>query len=165
MQFDPSSAESIRKAQKCFKNAEIKNYLIYISSNFQVLTETITKLEKTGSPLTESVSMVDNVLNTLKMSPGENARKAFLKLQSVLEKNPDFSILQSVAKISSGGNGELSRNITPETGVMLKYAPVTSCDVERSFSAYKMVLSDRRHRLTPENLEKNMLVYCNSKHD
>nr|CAH7755191.1 unnamed protein product [Callosobruchus chinensis] len=37
-----------------------------------------------------------------------------------------------------------------------KFCPVTSVDVERSFSAYKLVLSDKRHKFTPENLE-NML--------
>ena len=43
-----------------------------------------------------------------------------------------------------------------------KYASLTSCDVERSFSIYKNILTDRRTSLTPEHLE--MLLICNYAH-
>ena len=36
----------------------------------------------------------------------------------------------------------------------LKYAPVTSCDVEESFSMFKNVQSDKRMSLNEDNLEK-----------
>jgi hypothetical protein len=87
MQFD--SVQSLSAKHKIvLKMRTLKIvWFKYISSNFQVLTQTITKFEKTGSPLTESASMqtsmVDNVLNTFKIAPGKIARKAFFKLQSV----------------------------------------------------------------------------------
>jgi hypothetical protein len=37
---------------------------------------------------------------------------------------------------------------------VLKFSPVTSCDVERSFSAYKRILFDRQLSMTAENMEK-----------
>jgi hypothetical protein len=40
-----------------------------------------------------------------------------------------------------------------------KFAPVTSVDVERSFSIYKNILSDNRTSFSPENLEK--YIICN----
>jgi hypothetical protein len=45
----------------------------------------------------------------LKIAPGEIARKAFLTLQTVSEKNADFSILQILAKISSGDKWQTSQ--------------------------------------------------------
>ena len=41
----------------------------------------------------------------------------------------------------------------------LKYASVTFCDVEGSFSMFKNVLSDKRMNLNEENLEK-LVMHC-----
>jgi hypothetical protein len=49
---------------------------------------------------------------------------------------------------------------TPEKITLLKYTPVTSCDTERSFSAYKHILSHKRQSMTPENTEKILILYC-----
>jgi hypothetical protein len=42
------------------------------------------------------------------------------------------------------------------------YAPLTSVDVERSFSHYKNLLTDRRHKLTNANIEKLIVIQLNS---
>ena len=41
------------------------------------------------------------------------------------------------------------------------WMPVTSVDVERSFSNYKHLLNDRRERLTEENTRRLMILYYN----
>ena len=41
----------------------------------------------------------------------------------------------------------------------LKYAPVTSCDVEESFSMFKNVQSEKRTSINENNLEK-LVVHC-----
>ncbi|KAF0737604.1 Uncharacterized protein FWK35_00020288 [Aphis craccivora] len=46
--------------------------------------------------------------------------------------------------------------------VHLKYAPVTSVDVERSFSSYKNILSDRHRSFLFENLKNHLIVQCNN---
>ena len=33
-------------------------------------------------------------------------------------------------------------------------------DVERSFSAHRLILSDKRKKLTPQNLEELVVGYC-----
>jgi hypothetical protein len=50
-------------------------------------------------------------------------------------------------------------DIAPEKISLLKYAPVTSCYVKRFFSAYKHILSDKRQSMTPQNMEKILIVY------
>ena len=45
----------------------------------------------------------------------------------------------------------------------LKYAPVTSCNIEDSFSMVKNMLSDKRMSLNEENLEKLVVHYFRKK--
>ena len=40
-----------------------------------------------------------------------------------------------------------------------KYCRITTVDVERSFSAYKLFLTDKRHKRSPEHMEKLILQY------
>ena len=59
-------------------------------------------------------------------------------------------------------SGEFVENFNVDTSSLgsLKYAPITSVDVERSFSIYKYMYSDRRHKFLMENFENNLIVYC-----
>ena len=41
------------------------------------------------------------------------------------------------------------------------WLPVTSVDVERSFSQYKYLLNERRESLTDENTRRLMMLYYN----
>jgi hypothetical protein len=66
MSFDGSSAVAIQKAQSIMKKPGIKNQLIYVRSNFKIIYESITQLEKNGLPLTDSIKIVENVFTSLK---------------------------------------------------------------------------------------------------
>ncbi|KAJ4435823.1 hypothetical protein ANN_18442 [Periplaneta americana] len=68
--------------------------------------------------------------------------------------------LRTASDILPGKNTDLQCNIPVQLVSTLKYAPVTSVDVERSFSAYNFVLSDRWHCFLAENLEKVLIIYC-----
>ena len=48
----------------------------------------------------------------------------------------------------------------PSNAAAMKYCPIVSVDVERSFSVLKNAFSDRRHNLTEENLAKIMICNC-----
>ncbi len=47
-----------------------------------------------------------------------------------------------------------------EDVVELKYAPITFVDVERSFSLFKHVFSNRRQNVTAQNLSKTRDSIC-----
>lgn len=69
-----------------------------------------------------------------------------------MDRNPDFDTVR-----------EIALNSTEESDANLyKFAPLTSVDVERSFSTYKWLLNVKRNRLKIENLEKVMIIYFNS---
>ena len=41
------------------------------------------------------------------------------------------------------------------------FAPITSCDVERSFSKYNFILSDGPQNFTFESLKQYVIINCN----
>ena len=90
---------------------------------------------------------------------GTIGRKIREQLKNVLEKNEGYFFLLNVAKIISD---DFVENFNVDTSSLgsLKYAPITSVDVERSFSIYKYMYSDRRHKFLVENFEKHLIVYC-----
>jgi hypothetical protein len=45
---------------------------------------------------------------------------------------------------------------------LFKYAPLTSCDVKRSFSMYKKILSDNNRSFSFENLKIHVVIHCNA---
>jgi hypothetical protein len=79
-----------------------------------------------------------------------------------LKETLDFRYLP-VCQVLKRENVDSPENIAPEKIPFLKYAPVTSRDAERAFSAYKHILSDKRQLMTPENMEKILIAYCASK--
>jgi hypothetical protein len=52
-----------------------------------------------------------------------------------------------------------AEDISPGKFNLLKFASMTSCDMERSFSVHKRILSDRLLSITTENI-KYLLVHC-----
>ena len=57
-------------------------------------------------------------------------------------------VLSSVNKYLQGDSVDLPQEISPEFVSSYKYCSMTSVDVERSFSAYKHILTNRRHKFT-----------------
>jgi hypothetical protein len=60
--------------------------LTFIQSNFRCLPVNITKLESSGLTLFESINVVNNTRETLKMTNGKVGKEIFDKFQNVIEK-------------------------------------------------------------------------------
>lgn len=158
MQFKAEEATCIKK--ELFSKSTMKINLIYISNNFKIITETITKLKSVGTPLAESMKMFNSLREHInKLGEGKVASLIKNKITQVVNKNPGFHTLDTLSKIYLGHDVLMPENLTMEQANDFKYAPVTSCDVERSFSLYKNVLTDRRHNLTLSNLEMILICY------
>lgn len=159
--FDPNCSIAVEKCINIFKDPTISNKLATVNSNFTFIALAIEKLENRSLSLEESVNIIYDVKNKLKITSASNSlvkQKVNEKLDTVLKNNPGFTKLQAINNIL---NGDFSKpvDMDPDTICKFKYAPITSCEVERTFSFYKHVLSDRRQNLTVENLEKYMVVY------
>ena len=68
--------------------------------------------------------------------------------------NRDLEKIRNVASVLKGYNDKIVEYMEPEVLACFHYAPITSVDVERSFSALEHLLSDRRHNLSFDNLKK-----------
>jgi hypothetical protein len=88
--------------------------------------------------------------------------KLYPQVAGCVKKKPwifDIYIVYQVLT-RNGHDVDPTEDTAPEKIPFLKYTSVASCDVERSFSAYKHILSDKRQSMTPENMEKILIVYC-----
>ena len=83
-----------------------------------------------------------------------------IKLDNVLKKNPGFERIKTIAGVISGTTSTLPEGMGPGDVAMFKYCSTACMDVERSFSMYKNILSDKRQKLTKESLKNIMLCHC-----
>jgi hypothetical protein len=134
-----NNSKAIRNIQTLISLNDLSDSLIEISE-FTFLTHSITKLEGQGLRLKEQIEILDCVKSKLKGKPLE-------KLEKSLNKNPDF------LKFTNPDNDH-------DFKIQIKFAPLLSVDVERSFSNYKSILTDRRHNLTEDIIEHfNVINY------
>ena len=67
----------------------------------------------------------------------------------------------SIGKILSGqaldAVSDPEIELSPNVLAQMKFSPITSRHVERSFSDYKFILTDKRTSFTPENLEMHVI--------
>lgn len=135
--------------------------LNFIKAHFSKLPETIKKLESSGKSLVENFQTVENFCEELFSTPGPLAESVSEKMKSMLKRNPGYALIKQVSHILDGSSEDTPEEIKPELISKFKFAPVTSCDVERSFSSHKNILTDKRQRLTPQNIEKMLIIYSN----
>ncbi|XP_015375258.1 PREDICTED: uncharacterized protein LOC107169847 [Diuraphis noxia] len=91
--------------------------------------------------------------------------KSYDKFQNVIEKNAGFKTLVQISKIHSGEVDTMEgieQDLKVEDLAFFKYAPITSVDVERSFSRYKNLLSDNRRSYKFDQIKKTIVSQCNA---
>lgn len=148
--LNSNEAESIRQAKNVFKKQNLKVDLQYIYDNFEIIQIAITRLEKRDLSIIEAFEIFDEVRLAIEWTMNN---KFIHKLNQLINRNPDFDVLR-----------EICEKINQESDIYIyKYAPLTSVDVERSFSMFKWILTESRNRLTMANLEKIIIIYYNSK--
>ncbi len=74
-----------------------------------------------------------------------------------MSNNSGYKTVSSIAKVLRGEDNasilNLDVNLTVKEVMNLEFSPITSCDVERTFSRYKNWLIDRRRSYTFDNLK------------
>jgi hypothetical protein len=125
----------------------------------------MTRLETVGIQLCDAINVVKQTESELSRVQGEIANKFNATLQSVLDWNPAYSTLCKSSDILCGNEQEFGGNekeISANYLTLFKYVPVTSCDVERSFSRYKFLLSDNRRSFQFDNFKMHVTIHCNT---
>ncbi|KAL4148425.1 hypothetical protein QTP88_002670 [Uroleucon formosanum] len=165
--LDEDDAASIKKTKKYIIKPGLESNLAYIKSNFTILVEGINKLQTKGLSLITVLKIIEDIEESFKSLRGEAGTIVKNKFKTVFENNNGLSTLKRISKILSGEeeNGELDGDLEELTSndiVFFKYSPITSVDVERSFSTYKSLLTDNRRNFKFENLAKHLIIQYNS---
>jgi len=164
--FDKDDASSVNITKTLIGDPTIKNDLIFIKTHYGFLVDKITSLEKQGVLLTDSILIVEEVKTKMFQVPGNIGKSIQNKLSNVFDKNQGLKKLNTISKIIEGKNHDTIQDFEEELTTSdlpyFKYAPVSSTDVERSFSKFKMLFSDNRRKFTFENLKKALIIQCNA---
>lgn len=164
-ELDSEDAISIKNAKQFLDKPHIKNDLVYIKSNFSTLSTSITKLQTEGVSLADSIKVVDNLSTEMNRLTGTHGKSIGLKMENVLKKNVGLTMLKKIQNILSGeltNMKDLPEDLDINDLTYFKYAPITSVNVERSFSAYKTLLANNRRSFKVESLKKHLIIQCNS---
>ena len=57
-------------------------------------------------------------------------------------------------------NNTVSEELTADDMAYMKFAPMTSVDVERSFSRYRTILADNRRKFLFDNIKQHLIIQC-----
>lgn len=164
--FDESDAVAIKKSKNVFKLQQLQANLIYIKSNFDCLPIAITRLQEQSILLSEGLKIVEEIQDTFTKLEGHHGIEIKKKLKYVLDKNIGYNVIRKISKVLSGeedniANLDLPDDMTANDLLYFKYAPLTSADVERSFSMLKNLLVDNRRSFKLENIKKTLIIQCN----
>lgn len=159
LSFDENDAECIRKAQEIIRNKIVQAQLADLLVNYTFLAETIKKLEERKLSLSDSIRMLETTSEKLSSCASELKDKILAKFRYVLGNNPDLDKLSLVAATLSGNTTEFDLGMSPDTLASLAYCPLTSVEVERSFSMAKAILDCRRMNFTMDNFEKFLICH------
>ena len=157
--LDSTEAAAIERAKVAVRDTMLSGDLAFLLANLAFIPAALKKMETAGQPVHDALSLMDEVKKSVDRIPGEKGQKLSAKVEDVLARNPDVGVLKAIDSTLRGEDSSavLPPTMTPADMACFKYAPVTSVDVERSFSLYRDVLTDKRRRLTKENLSRIMV--------
>lgn len=163
--LNSEEAQAIARAKAAFNDASVKQDLTHIHTNFSQLSVAIKQLEHAGARFTDAMSIVSDVQDHLSALQGGVNERVTAKLQSVLGNNPGYYTMARVVDLFKEKEIDTSspsvKLATIKHFMYFQYAPVTSVDVERSFSFLKWMFADRRRSLTAEHLSQILIVFYN----
>lgn len=169
--FDPEDAVSIETAQNLIAEKEnaLKQDLAFIKTNFAFLTTAIEKLQTSGLELNTNMEIYENI--RLKLA-AMRSRHYLLKFNKIIKRNTNFDRTKIIRDSLYGNTGIASnensadarfvRKYSPAELAMFKFPPMSSADVERTFSVYKTILTNQRRSFHFNNLKHSMIICCNS---
>lgn len=159
--LEDKNVVSIQKCINMLNLESVKSDLTFIQSHFFILVKSIKNLEHSSLTLCDSTQIVNNVILAMEKVPGQKGKIIQEKLFYLIEKNVGFQTAKQITAILSGKeNSIMPSNLTLSMCSCMKFAPITSVDVERSFSTYKSILTEKRTSMTSENMEKYIIVHC-----
>lgn len=144
--LDDEDSEACENLQKLVSNhtAELKEQLLEISK-YKYLSEAIVFFQKENLSSRQQINKIIEIKDKLKVDDVRYHKK----LNESLKKNPDIIDFNEITQPQELLNKQ-------------KYAPLTSVDVERSFSDFKMILKPQRLSFAMQNLALYTVIHYNA---
>ena len=138
------------------ESSELPLQLAQIVSCFFHLVPAIKKLESSNMSLLEQLNILDDIKSKL---PSNSS--AFEKFLSVEKKNAGLQTLRSISAVLNGSPIELlAKSFSPSQILNYSYAPLSSVEVERSFSKYRELVTSHRERFSEDSIKKTFVCWC-----
>lgn len=152
----PDDAVSIKDCKQVLSKQCLHQQLQFIEINLKKITECIKFLESQNIKVTTAFCKMQTLLNELSNIDAPISEKLKQKISAVISRNPDFKILLEISANTFSKEVLQTKygNLVP----LFEYAPVTSCDVERSFSRFKDILTSKRSSFLEENIQKIIII-------
>lgn len=150
--FCAYGSKAIRYSQLAFKTANIHNDLKTIQQRFGILIEATLKLQTSSLSSADALAIIADVQHAFTNFVDTKGIAVKTKLENVLNKNPGYQTMRSMHE-----NGQ-EDSISPIYCDYFKFTPLTSVDVERSFSLYKHMYRPNRSSLSAINAERILVI-------
>ncbi|KAJ4446634.1 hypothetical protein ANN_13331 [Periplaneta americana] len=179
--FDGSSLRAVAEYERRFPNRRIPYRRVLIMglderleirrsgrlANFRGYVAVVINYGREGttaefSVIQSSLADFDRTISSLTSVSENVGDKVNEKTANILSKNPGYYQLKEIQDILEGKTPQKPTKFSIVQLTAFVRAPLTSCDVERSFSRYKAMLRDNRRRMTTENIRHCLVVNCNS---
>jgi len=156
-ELDATTSMYIEKAEILLENNDLKNELINISVNYYFLVDVITKLE------TRDLTLVEEAVKRLEKVQGPIGDIVNAKVKNLVQKNSGLAKMKAIKSILIGiwSEASLDVELSPSDIVNMQYCPITSVEVERSFSRYKSILRHNPRSFESQNLKMHVIINCN----
>jgi hypothetical protein len=164
--FRNRDAAAISMSKQCFEDPATRDQIVAVHSSYSFLTEGITQLECRTISMPRALSIYEMLLGRVQADTSALQATVLEKFDSVFGKNAGLKKMVAIRNAIEGRDlTDVDRGLismyTPADIALFKYCPLTSCEVERTFSQYKAVLRSNRERFEFEHLKMHMIAICN----
>jgi hypothetical protein len=153
-------------SKQCFEDPATRDQIVAVHSSYSFLAEGITQLECRTISMPRALSIYEMLLGRVQADTSALQATVLEKFDSVFGKNAGLKKMVAIRNAIEGRDlTDVDRGLismyTPADIALFKYCPLTSCEVERTFSQYKAVLRSNRERFEFEHLKMHMIAICN----
>ena len=139
---DIGNSDELQALQQILRSQKLSQDMFSLSK-FSKIPEIIKQLETRSLELVKQQELIKEFQMIIR---GTVHERVFL---NSLSKNPDYDVV-------TGESQSLSDRMN------FKFCPLVNCEIERSFSVYRDLLTDKRRKFTKQNLKYMMVLKCNA---
>ena len=160
--LDSNDAAAIATAQDLMNSKQLREDLAYIAANFSHIPRVIQELQRKDMHAPAALRAFIDFSETVQSHPALKE-----KMEAVIKRNSLLSKLSAILRVTVPdsplvpGDTDVSAFL-PAAIIAFAKAPLTTVEVERSFSMYKAVLRWNRRSFTAENLRLYFVIHCNN---